>query len=84
MDRFLKIVLLVGILVWAFLMLERAEPEVPRSADVVAGIDGRIENIEDAEASHRCAEFRQEVTEDGAVWTLGYGGRIRQLFKGCF
>lgn len=40
-------------------------------------------SLEDATTAERCARFRTTDTEDN-VYSLGYGGRIRQLLHGCF
>lgn len=39
--------------------------------------------FDDAEVSDRCAEFRRVDAQDEDVYSLGYGGRIRQLLHGC-
>lgn len=41
-------------------------------------------SLEDANVSDRCAQFRQYDDEDKDIYTLGYAGRIRQIFHGCF
>lgn len=41
-------------------------------------------NLNDATKTERCAKFRQVDEEDNGVYSLGYGGRIRQLIHGCF
>lgn len=42
-----------------------------------------IGGFDNANEADRCAQFR-EYDEDGKVYSLGYGGRIRQLIHGCF
>ena len=45
---------------------------------------GLPESLDDAQKADRCAEFRVVSEEDGRIFSLGYGGRIRQLLTGCF
>lgn len=40
--------------------------------------------IEDATKAERCAEFREASPGDEDVFSLGYKGRIKQLWSGCF
>jgi len=77
MERFSTFILILSIIVAGFLLLH-----------VYDGPDERIQeatqNIENAEESKRCAAFRQELSKDSSIWSLGYAGRIRQLVRGCF
>lgn len=76
MERALKIVLILGIAFWMFLMWESKQP------DPVATYNEYGERIDNAEVDERCAEFRRPVGA-GDDWSLGYGDRIRQLVRGC-
>ena len=75
MRHAFSILLILGLIIWGFLLWDRANPKQYTS------------EFEDAQVSDRCAEFRQEVPdadgEDSGVWSLGYEGRIRQLLHGC-
>ncbi len=41
-------------------------------------------SLDDATKTDRCAEFRDAGLSDENDYSLGYGGRIRQLVRGCF
>lgn len=83
MYRIFSVLIIVGLFVWGFLLYQRHGPSA-----VVPAYTGRAD---DAETSDRCARYRTEVAGGGEVaaeeedaWSLGYGGRIRQLMHGCF
>lgn len=65
-------VAVVIVIAFAFLYLNE------RSSVVVSG------SFDDAQKADRCAEFRQVDPDDQRIFSLGYGGRIRQLLRGCF
>lgn len=83
MYRTFSILVLVGLIVWGFLLLSRYAPGV--------SLSGFSEEVDDATKADRCAQFRTtegvglegEQADDG-TWKLGYGGRIRQIVHGCF
>lgn len=99
MHTMLKVVLVLGIAVWIFLMWERAQPDSRVVGETIVRYNEYGEQIDNAETDDRCAQFRKPVDMEGGeeggsdeinienekgVWSLGYGGRIRQLFHGCF
>lgn len=86
MQTMLKVVLVLGIAVWIFLMWERAQPDPRTVEETIVRYNEYGERIDNAEVDDRCAEFRTQIEgeEVGELWSLGYGGRIRQLIKGCF
>lgn len=76
MEGFLKVLLVVGVIVWGLLMWEKSQP------DPVATYNEAGEYIGNAEVDDRCKEFRKPIdAEDG--WSLGYGGRVKQFVSGC-
>ena len=72
MNQLLGLLLFIAIIFLGFFLWERAQPEE------------YTDRIDNAQTSDRCAEFRQRVPDDEGEWSLGYGGRIRQLLHGCF
>lgn len=75
MHRALSILILIGLMIWGFLMLERFN-----RPSHISEISTRMD---DAETAERCAEFRMNDGEDESVWSLGYAGRIKQFIHGC-
>lgn len=83
MYRIFSVLIILGLFVWGFLLYQRhgSDTLVPEYAGWV----------DDAEETERCAQYRTEVADDGDLdaeadgdaWSLGYGGRIRQLIHGC-
>lgn len=76
MQRVFSILIIVGIIVWAFLLLERAQPD--------RRVEELTEQFDDANTTDRCAKYRTTDDNDLTTWSLGYEGRIRQLMHGCF
>lgn len=78
MSHFLKVVVMLGVIIWIILLWDRAQPE--NKAREVSG------KIDDATVTDRCAEFRQDAPDDldADDFSLGYGGRINQFLHGCF
>lgn len=76
MYRTFSVLVLLGFIVWGFLMLERFG-EGSRAREFA-------ERADDANTSERCAEYRTTDGEDEETWSLGYVGRVRQLAHGCF
>lgn len=76
MQRVFSILITLGVIIWVFLLLERAQPV--KEAQTLAG------ETDNAETSDRCAEYRTTSDEDGSIWSLGYAGRVRQLVHGCY
>ncbi len=85
MYRAFSTLIILGLLVWGFLLWQRHGPNA-----MVPEYTGRVDN---AEMADRCAQYRTEISRDGETvrgedadisWMLGYGGRIRQLIHGCF
>lgn len=72
MKQFLSILLIMAVLFMGFILWQRAQQKEYTEA------------IDDATVSDRCAEFRQTAPGEESEWSLGYGGRIRQLLHGCF
>lgn len=69
MQQALSALVLVGILIWGFLLYQDTHP-----VDVV----GKFDN---AETSSRCAQYGYDVE---GQQNLGYGDRIKQLMHGCW
>lgn len=76
MQRVFSVLITLGIIVWIYLLWERAQP-VERVEDIAGQVD-------DANTADRCAKYRMTDEGDDSTWSLGYGGRIRQLLHGCF
>lgn len=76
MYRIFSVLLILGVIVWAFLLFQRVEPG--QQVETIAG------KIDDATVSDRCAEYRLTDGNDDSTWSLGYEGRIKQLVHGCF
>ena len=76
MQRLFSVLVILGMIIWVFLLWQQAQPiqRVERTA-------GYVDN---ANTADRCAQYRMTDDGDGSTWVLGYGGRIRQLFNGCF
>lgn len=72
MNRFLGVLIILGIIIWGFLIWEKTQPAQ------------YAENFDDATKADRCAEFKQTIDDDPDLEVLGYKGRLRQLAKGCF
>ncbi len=81
MSRVFSILILLGIALWAFLLLERVRPD-----QVVEQGVSQLEKVpaDNANTTDRCARYRQNSEDDLNTWALGYEGRIRQLIHGCF
>lgn len=70
MHSALKLLILVGLIIWGFILLKEHMPNY--LPDI---------RIADAETDERCQHFgRMEEGEQ----TLQYGDRIRQIFAGCW
>ena len=75
-QRAFSILIMLGIILWVYLLWQRAHP-VERIEQIVGEVD-------DAEVADRCAKYRMNDDGDESTWSLGYEGRIRQLVHGCF
>lgn len=60
----------LAVVVFAFMYLNWTEFTVPSEFD--------------DPSSDRCAKFRDVDPDDQEIFSLGYGGRIRQILSGCF
>lgn len=76
MERFPSFVLFFGIIVAIFLLWHAYGP-----AEQFRAVTQKADN---AETEERCAEFREELSEEDGIWSLGYAGRFRQFVRGCF
>lgn len=76
MRRIFSILIIFGLIVWGFLLWERMQLE-QRVKEIA-------EEVDDANTTDRCAKYRMTIEDDLTTWSLGYGGRIRQLVHGCF
>lgn len=76
MYRIFSALIVLGAIVWVFLLLQRAQ-----LGDQVKEVTKKADN---ANATDRCAKYRMTDGGDEGVWSLGYEGRIRQLAHGCF
>ncbi|MBI4087017.1 hypothetical protein HY416_03500 [Candidatus Kaiserbacteria bacterium] len=76
MHRTFSVLLILGLIVWAFLLLDRANPG-EQAIDLAGKAD-------DANTADRCAKYKSTDEDDSNTWSLGYEGRIRQLAHGCF
>lgn len=69
MQQTLSALVLLGLLLWMFLLYEKTHPM------------DMLNKIDDANTSERCAQFGYDVEGER---TLSYGDRIKQLMKGCW
>ena len=69
MQQTLGVLVLVGLILWMFLLYEKTHP-----VDV-------LNKVDDANTSERCAQFGYDVEGER---NLSYGDRIKQLMKGCW
>jgi hypothetical protein len=76
MQRTLSVLIILGLVIWAFLLWDHYQPE--------QRYEQATENLNDANKTDRCAEYRVTDNGDERTWSLGYEGRIRQLVHGCF
>ena len=76
MRRVFSILITLGIIMWIFLLWDRTRPE--ERVEEIAG------KLDDANTADRCTKYRTTDEDDLTTWSLGYGGRIRQLVHGCF
>jgi hypothetical protein len=60
------------VIIFAFMFLNE------RSTVVVPG------SFDNAQKADRCAEFKSTIDDDKDLSLLGYGGRVKQLLRGCF
>ena len=72
MQKVFGFLVVLGIVLWVFLVWDREQPEK------------YTENIDNANKSERCLEFKRPVDDVDGAWSLGYKGRIKQLLSGCF
>jgi hypothetical protein len=70
MQRALKILIIAGLVVWGFIMLEQYVPNYVPSV-----------RITDANTDPKCQKFGKEGEGEH---TLGYGDRVKQIFAGCW
>ena len=75
MHRLFSVLVTLGIIIWVFLLWQRAQP-----AQRVEWTAGYVDN---ANTADRCAQYRMTDGNDESTWALGYSGRIRQLVHGC-
>ncbi len=76
MQRVFSVLITLGIIMWLFLLWQRAQP--------VLEVEKVVGEVDNANTADRCAQYRMPAGEDASTWSLGYEGRIRQLFNGCF
>ncbi len=76
MRRIFSILLILGVIVWGFLLWDRTRPD--------RRIETLVEQADNAETADRCAKYRVTDGGDESTWSLGYAGRIRQLVHWCF
>lgn len=81
MRTLLPTLLIIGLIIWGFLLWDRSRPD--QYARDFADRASEVE-LDDATTADRCARFRTASDDDDAIWSLGYMGRIQQLFSGCF
>lgn len=71
MNTALKSLILIGVVIWGFFLVEKYAPEV------VPDVQGYFGDSD----SERCAKFGTDI--DG-VRSLSYGDRIHQVVSGCW
>ena len=76
MQRAFSVLIILGLIMWGFLLWERAQP--------VAQVERVVGQVDNANTADRCAQYKMPAGEDSSTWSLGYEGRIRQFLHGCF
>lgn len=79
MNRLFPVLIILGIMLWGFLMWDRARPD--------AAVQEFAAQADNANTADRCAKYRTVVTDDAGDeigFFLGYKDRLRQLLDWCF